>query len=399
MVISLIALILLIALFYTWLGFPFMLFCAAKDLELSPATSDTVPDLSVSVILAAYNEADHIGDRIANLLKLQPHGIAFDIHIGTDGCSDDTAENARQAAGDSSHVHVHAFTERRGKVAVLKDLVSRSSSELLLFTDANTNFEPGAIQRLMSHFSDGNIGGVCGQLVLVRDAGDLQREGGETLRDSEEGFYWRLETDLKRRESALDSCLGANGAIFAMRRELFWSKMPDNTRVDDLVIGMKVREQGFRVLYDPSAIAVETMPDTRDEWGRRVRIGSGDFQALAFCRGCLSPSYGRFAWFFWSHKVLRWFTPHLCLACVLLIWPLFLVGTVFATTLGVFTAFLVALFIVMSMVGHAMRHSGSVLARVPKLFTHFVSMQIALMAGFCRYTIGNMSGYWRRTPR
>lgn len=399
MIASVIALVLLITLFYTWIGFPVLLFLAAKKHKRSPQTSGGAPALSISVILAAHNEAGHIAERIRNLLDQRVDDVSFDIHLGTDGCTDATAENARQAAGENGNVHVHEFPERRGKVAVLKDLVTRSSSDLLIFTDANTNFEPGALQRLLPHFADDRIGGVCGQLVLVKDSQDVHRENGETLRDSEEGFYWRLETDLKKRESALDSCLGANGAIFAMRRKLFWKDIPDNTRVDDLVIGMKVREQGYRVLYEPAAVAVEEMPDMRDEWGRRVRIGSGDYQALLFCRKCLAPSYGRFAWIFWSHKVFRWFTPHLCLAAALMIWPLLHNESQLASSLAVITIFLVLLFLIMGVLGYFMRHSDSMVLRIPRLFTHFISMQAALMAGFCRFATGNMSGHWRRTPR
>jgi cellulose synthase/poly-beta-1,6-N-acetylglucosamine synthase-like glycosyltransferase len=394
-----IALILLLALFYTWIGFPFLLYRATRKQNLSHPVVGEMPSASISVILAAHNEAGHISDRIQNLLDQKPTTGPFDIHVGTDGCSDATAENARDAARGHDCVHVHEFEQRRGKVAVLKDLVSGSSSDLLVFTDANTNFLSGAFERLLPHFADSKIGGVCGKLVLVRADEDIHSTDGETPRDSEEGFYWGLETDLKIRESALDSCLGANGAIFAMRRELFWDAMPDNTRVDDLVIGMKVREAGYRVLYEPSAIAVENMPERKDEWGRRVRIGSGDYQALLFCRKCLAPSYGRFAWIFWSHKVFRWFTPHLCLGSALMIWPLWSAESCLASMLAAITAMLVLLFLFMGLLGHALRDSNSSFSRIPKLFTHFVSMQVALMAGFCRFASGRMSGHWRRTPR
>ena len=99
-----------------------------------------------------------------------------------------------------------------------------------------------------------------------------------------------------------------------IRTGLFWAEIPDNTIIDDFVIGMKVREQGYRMVYAPTAVAREELPETLDdEWRRRIRIGAGDYQALVLCRKCLLPRYGKFAWMFWSHKVARWFTPHLLL--------------------------------------------------------------------------------------
>src|SRR6185503_6079299 len=117
----------------------------------------------------------------------------------------------------------------------------------------------------------------------------LEPSGGKT----DESVYWKFETWLKTRESELDSCLGANGAIYAIRARLFWASIPPNTIIDDFVIGMKVREQGYRMLYEPRAIALEELPpEVAHEWKRRVRIGAGDYQAIRLCRACLSPSFG-----------------------------------------------------------------------------------------------------------
>jgi len=106
---------------------------------------------------------------------------------------------------------------------------------------------------------------------------------------------------------------------YALRRELFWREIPENTIVDDFVIVMKVCEEGRRMLYEAGALAYEDLPETvEDEWGRRVRIGAGDYLAVALCRACLHPRYKRFAWIFWSQKVLSWFTPQI-LALFLLV--------------------------------------------------------------------------------
>ena len=209
---------------------------------------------------------------------------------------------------------------------------------------------------------------------------------------TDEPVYWNFETRLKMAESSLDSCLGANGAIYAVRSELFSMDIPGNTIIDDFVIGMKVREQGYRMVYEPGAVATEDLPETvQDEWRRRIRIGAGAYQALSLCRACLSPRYGVFAWMFWSHKVMRWFTPHLMVG--LLVIGCWLLGAPAARLAGhgYWVLGLLGVFVV----GLASRRFRKGL----KLLSYFITMQVALLMGFVRYCRGNLSGAWARTER
>jgi len=400
-----------VLLLYTWIIYPLILeavACLTKGVSTNPgATLQNIPGVNdVSVILSAHNEERCIAQRLENLLALASQRGEITIRVGVDASTDRTADIAKGFSSTHKNIHVHEFKERRGKVAVLKELVKQfdlknqkaesasQSADILVFTDANTRFRADALARLLAPFSDESVGGVCGRLIFT---------GGES-----EGSYWQWETRLKMAESALDSCLGANGAIYAIRRELFWSELPGNTVVDDFVIGMKVREQGYRMIYEPEAVAEEESPETRHEWRRRVRIGSGDFQALGFCRRCLSPRFGRFAWMFWSHKVLRWFTPHMIivmLACCLasVRWPALSVGegSVFRVQF-IISAFVLAgmaLLLVFSVFGRLSRKSSLAGFRFLRLCDHFVTMQAALFVGFIRYCRGNLAGQWERTPR
>lgn len=385
------------AITYAWLLYPLSLRLAARrPRPLEPA--QTPAARSVAAIFAAHNEEGHVAARIHNLLEEAPAGVAFRVHVGIDASTDRTVELASAAAAADPRVTVHVFPQRRGKVAVIKDCVARCDAEVLVFSDANTLFRPGALAALLAPLADPRVGGVCGRLALVRDPAAAAADA-ETESASEEGVYWRWETALKCRESAVDSCLGVNGGIFAMRRDLFWNSMPENTMVDDFVIGMKIREQGCRVVYAPAAVAVEELPALRHEWGRRVRIGAGDFQALVFCRRCLGVRYGRFAWCFWSHKVLRWFTPHLVLLLALCAAPAAVCGSPVGRPLAVASLAAIALFVGLAALGVATKRNTARWARIPALFLHHVSMQAALMAGFVRFLTGNLSGHWTRTPR
>jgi len=289
-------------------------------------------------------------------------------------------------------------------VAVLRDLVgvaeSQYKADILIFTDANTRFQRDALKRLLIPMQDATVGGVCGRLVL-----DDSSEQPVT----HEPLYWRWEARLKQMESRLDSCLGANGAIYALRCGLFWKDVPPNTIVDDFVLGMKVREAGYRMIFAPDAVAEEALPDVADEWRRRVRIGAGDFQALGLCRACLSPRYGRFAWMFWSHKVLRWLTPPMGLlavaaAALLSVWGRSLVPPIADARL--FLADSVVLVVLAALLAAGL---GALLRRFSRdrrrwarpfvAWHYFMLMQLALLVGFVRFCRGNLQGSWDRTAR
>jgi cellulose synthase/poly-beta-1,6-N-acetylglucosamine synthase-like glycosyltransferase len=413
-------------LLYTWVGYPLLLalFGRGTRKQGGPESPPGGRGYHLSVVLSAFNEEEVIAARLANLsavAAMLPPSTELHLFLGVDGASDRTAELAGAVMRGMPRSHLRAFEQRRGKVTVLKDLVaaarqlpSESSpgrpERLLVFTDANTFFKPDALIRLLPHFADPAIGGVCGRLVFTGNPAQAATAPGSA---SPEAAYWEWETWLKQRESALDSCLGANGAVYAIREELFWDAIPGNTIVDDFVIGMKLREQGSRMIYEPGAVAEEAVPDVASEWNRRVRIGAGDFQALGLCRRCLGPRFGWFAWMFWSHKVLRWFTPHFFLVAFGSAVLSVAVGAIGAGPdlplsralagqsgwLAFGTAVSFAGLLACAALGRLNRHSPERPMRLFQLCDHFVTMQAALFAGFLRWCRGNLAGHWTRTPR
>ncbi len=405
--------LLIVLLVYTWFVFPVLLHVAATMRRKQQPPDRTQPSISkcntppnVAIIISAWNEEQTIAERVQNLLALDYPHDHLRILIGTDGCTDRTVQRARQAAAghpQQDRVEVLAFPEKRGKATVLKELVARAQSrapeacDLIVFSDANTFFHPNTLTCLARHFTDASVGAVCGRLQFGR---------GENVA---EHAYWNLETMMKTDEATLDSCLGANGAVYAIRPTLFWQDLPPETIIDDFMIGMKVREAGFAVRYDAQALATEELPAVADEWRRRVRIGSGAFQALAWCRACLHPRFRIFAWCFWSHKVLRWLTPHmivlLSLLGGLLLWqpP----GSPAALTTRTAQGVLLGLTLTLTLAEtsflwrHARPHPrhASTLAKLLLLIEHLVCMQAALLVGYIRFCRGNLRGAWQRTPR
>jgi cellulose synthase/poly-beta-1,6-N-acetylglucosamine synthase-like glycosyltransferase len=351
-------------------------------LALLPARRGEKPDEpaewpSISVLISVYNEEKHISERIENLLALDYPADKLEIIIGSDGSTDRTNDLVGEFT--DSRVKLHAFEERGGKPSVLNRLVPQTRGELLAFSDANAMFAPDALRKLVRHFGDPRIGGVCGRLVLHGDNSE-----------TDEGPYWKLETYLKTHESALDSCLGANGAIYAIRKSC-WPGIPDNTFVDDFVIGMRVRERGVRVIYDTEAVATEELPQSvGHEMTRRIRIGAGDFQALFLCWRSLLPWRGLYVWSFWSHKVLRWFGPFFMIAALVANAAL-LPHPMFAVLLAVQVTFYL-----LAIIGSMMRRRKFVLFSAPH---YFVVINLSLLFGFFRLIAGTQQAAWKRTAR
>lgn len=407
---------------YTWLVYPAVMLWgwrksgAQRGVDLT--RSDELP--RVAVLLSAHSEEGVIQARLDNLAALDYPAERVTVLVGVDGGSDRTAEIARIWADGRPHAHVLASPVNRGKTAMLRDLVAKvrgldptatapaESSEsgpqsssrrpvILVFTDANTMFDPDALRCLVEPFADPRIGGTCGRLVF--------HSPGEMAMD--EPHYWDIETRLKEAESRLDSCLGANGAIYAIRCDLF-PAIPDNVIIDDFVIGMKVREQGFRMVFVDRACAREDLPQTvSEEWRRRVRIGAGAYQALSLCRSCLAPRFGLFAWMFWSHKVLRWFTPHLLIVfvgaagIVFVEWMRFCAarGGWWGVVAGSWAGWAGAAACAIALVCLLARRSEATWARPFRMMGYFAVMQAALLTGFLHFCRGDLRGTWKRTER
>ena len=255
------ALALLLVAWSYW-GYPAFLSRLARSVPVRTIDpSSALP--SVEVVIAAHDEEASIGPRVRNLLA-QEYVRGLAIAVGCDGCGDATAERAR-AAGDG-RVRVEEFARRRGKAAVVNDLVRTSSAEVLVFTDANSEFQPDAVARLAASFSNPEVGAACGRLVLIAPPGS---------RATPELEFWDRETGLKEIEGQLGVCLGANGAIYAARRELV-EPLPDGAVLDDFLIPARIARSGRKVVFTGDAVARETAPaNVAAETSRRFRIGLG----------------------------------------------------------------------------------------------------------------------------
>jgi cellulose synthase/poly-beta-1,6-N-acetylglucosamine synthase-like glycosyltransferase len=264
---------------YTYAGYPVLAWARARLRSRPPRARSIEP--AVTVVLAAHNEAARIGSRIDNLLALDYPPDRLEIVLGSDGSTDGTAERARAAGRDA--VSVVAFEFRRGKPAVLNDLVPRARGEIVVLGDARQQFDRDAVRALVAPFADPGVGVVSGELVLTA------HDGATPVADGV-GFYWRYEKFIRRHESRADSTPGATGAIYAIRRQLF-EPIPADTILDDVLIPMRVARRGYRVVLEPRARAYDRVAATgNEEFTRKVRTMAGKFQLFAREPWLLSPS-------------------------------------------------------------------------------------------------------------
>lgn len=287
---------------YTYIGYPLWLLVWGWFAARPERTAWQEPQ--VSLIVVAYNEAARIGQRIENFLDLEYNWGRVEIIIASDGSTDDTVKEAE--AYRSSFVKVVEFRSRRGKSAVLNELIPAASGEIVVLADTRQRFEAEALRALAADFADPDVGAVSGELVLL--GGKAGSEVGKGV-----DFYWRYEKLLRQMESRVDSSVGVTGAIYALRRSLF-KPIPATTILDDVLIPMNVVRQGYRVLFEPRARAYDWVSaDADTEFTRKLRTIAGNFQLLFLRPWLLNPFANRLWFQTVSHKACRLLGP-LCLA-------------------------------------------------------------------------------------
>jgi cellulose synthase/poly-beta-1,6-N-acetylglucosamine synthase-like glycosyltransferase len=331
---------------------------------------------AITLVLAAFDEEECIRAKVENCLALDYPRDRLEVIVGCDGCTDRTAAVAREAG--KGRVRVVELSPRRGKASVLARLVPSASGEVVVLTDANVVLHPGAVRALARRFRDPRVGAVVGRLRL------RPRNGAG------EGVYWAYESFLKYLEGKLGCVVGANGGIYAIRRILF-GRLPPDTVTDDFTIPARIAVRGWRVPYEPTAMAVEDASgEPREEFGRRARIGAGNWQALTRLPDLIDPRTGFVAFAFVSHKLLRWLGP--------LLLALALGSNAVAVAGGGALGLRALLFVqVLAYVLAAAGPGGA--GAAGRAARYFVAMNAALALGFWRFVRGTQRAAWRRSER
>jgi cellulose synthase/poly-beta-1,6-N-acetylglucosamine synthase-like glycosyltransferase len=363
---------------YVYAGYPLLLAflarlfprCNAKNIHFSP---------HASLLISAFNEAQVISEKLENALALDYPPGQLEIVVISD-CSDDGTDQIVRGFA-SRGVRLVRQAQRLGKTEGLNLAVPQARGEILIFSDANAIYQRDAARQLVAHFVDNKVGYVVG------NARYLQEEGQEASAESE-GLYWKLETWLKQKESEFGSVVGGDGAIYAIRRELFSPLR--STDINDFLNPLQIVVRGYRGVYERDAVCFEEAGESFEkEFRRKVRIIGRSLNALLRAPKVLLPWVQPRHWFaLVSHKVLRWFIPLFLIAffcCNLALAE----SRFFQIILG-----LQILFYAFAGVGWALEKRGKS-RKIFYLPYYFVLVNIASLFGIFNLLTGSLSPTWQ----
>ena len=290
-----------LAVAYAYVGYPAVLWLLARFRRRAwSGGAEKSADLpSVTLIVSAFNEEQVIGQKIENALSLDYPRQRLEIVVVSDGSSDRTCEIVLGFA-DRGVVLRH-YEGRIGKTACLNRALPMATGSIVVFSDANSTYEKGALGALRHPFEDPSVGFVTG---WTRYGSGKDGSASGSL-----GIYSTLELVTKELESRLGSCVGADGAIFAIRKELY-TPLRDYD-INDLVIPLSINRQGYRGVLQPQAVCVEKdAGSAKGEFQRQVRITSRTLRAIASYRELLNPfRFGLLSFQLFSHKLCRFLVP------------------------------------------------------------------------------------------
>lgn len=373
--------------FYTYLGYAIVvvIIAALKGRQSIPRdlNDDELPE--VTLVIAAYNEEDIIREKILNTLELDYPENKLNIYFVTDGSSDQSPDIIR------NHSRFRLFHEpqRKGKIHAVNRVMKEVKAPLTVFCDANTLLNAQAIRCIVRHYADPTVGGVAGEKRIFSQTNDNASGSGE-------GFYWKYESFLKRKEAEVYSVVGAAGELFSIRTALF-DPPPQDMIIEDFYLSMQIVAKGYRFAYEPGAFATETASiSVAEEWKRKVRICAGAFQAMSRLTHLLNPmKHGVVSFQYFSHRVLRWTLAPLSL-------PIIFVANALLASDGhsfyVLFFALQVLFYLVALFGYTLRDRK---VAIKGLFIpyYFAVMNAAVLAGLIRYTQRKQKVTWERARR
>nr|WP_320013645.1 glycosyltransferase family 2 protein [uncultured Desulfobacter sp.] len=286
---------------YPFVFYPLLLkLLAAKSKYKSSLKEFSESWPNVTFIVSAYNEALVISEKLDNALSVEYPENKLEILVVSDASDDGTDKIVLEKAAMDSRIKLLRQNERKGKTAGLNKAMEQVTSDIVIFSDANAMYRPQAFYELTKYFKDQQIGYVVGAA--------LYNENKKNLANKSEGTYWNSELSMKKQESDFYSVIGGDGAIYAIRRELFWPLDEDD--INDLANPLQIVANGYRGIFNPKAVCYEDSAETfNKEFIRKRRIVNRSFRAVSkYIRLYDFKKHKRFLFMLISHKVLRWLT-------------------------------------------------------------------------------------------
>lgn len=360
--------------FYTYIGYPVLVYLLSLIFRKPVKKVQNYP--AVSILISAYNEEKFIEEKIESILELDYPQDKIEVLIGSDGSNDKTDEIVSKLVND--RISLFRFQLREGKPSVLNSLAEQVKNEILVFTDARQRLEKSSLKELVANFSDEKVGSVSAELIFS----DADKNNAQGI-----SLYWQYEKFIRLSESRLGSMLGATGAMYAIRKELF-PVLPKDLILDDVYIPLKSVEKGFRAIFEPKAIIFDSVSrDAEEEFQRKARTLTGNFQIFTLLKKLFNPLVSPIAIQLFSHKFLRLTVPFF-LICLL-------VSNIFILDEDILRIIFVAqvIFYILAMLGF-FTNAFKKLTNVPKMF---LVMNTAAVVGLYRFLFNKQSVAWKKT--
>jgi cellulose synthase/poly-beta-1,6-N-acetylglucosamine synthase-like glycosyltransferase len=349
----------------------------------------------VSVIMAAYNEEAVLEEKMQSLLNLNYPKDRLSFYVGSDCSSDRTNSILSALAEKEPRLHFYPFTERQGKPGVVYNLTKsafakngKSAAHLFLMTDASVMLQKETLKQLVRHFKDPGIALVDSHILGT----NLQKPGISQSENS----YVDSEVKLKNREGLLwGTMIGPFGGCFVLRSN-FYHKVPTNFLVDDFFIAFKAMLQGGKAINDLKALCYESISqDINEEFRRKVRISTGNFQNLTTFAGVLRKPFSPLGFAFLSHKVLRWIGPFfILLSLIIALYFAFNGNSLYQIILMAYLGILVVIPLLDKIL-----HTFKIHIMPFRHVRYFMAMNRALFVGFFKFMAGVEKGIWEPTRR
>lgn len=370
---------------YTFIGYGVVISLLAKTKKqvVYPALSEEdLPE--VTLLIAAYNEEDIIEAKIKNSLALEYPKHKLHIKFVTDGSTDNTNNIIAKYRG----INIDYSPRRAGKIAAVNRVMPDIQTPITIFTDANVMINPEGLRLMIERFQNNLVAAVSGEKTVISATADGASASGE-------GFYWKYESYLKRKDAEWNSLVGSAGELFAIRTHLF-ETIDTNTLIEDFVMTMKMAAKGYKVDYEPKALALETgSANIEEETKRKVRISAGGIQAVIKLFPLLNIfKHGKLGFQYISHRVLRWTLMPLALITALTS------NLLIAGNQSIYTLLLIAqvAFYSLAFIGYIVRNRPTKFKPVYVPF-YFVYMHYCVVMGWFKYFSGKQKVTWEKSKR
>lgn len=371
---------------WTYIGYPFYLGLFDKNANPGPLNTEYFPD--VDVVFAAYNEEVVIEEKIHSIFNSVYPSDKIHVYIGSDASTDGTDDIILRLQLKYPQLHLVRMPGRTGKSGIINYLVEISNSPFILGTDANINFEPQMIGRLVASLLDPEVHIVGGNIIY--------REANKEGISQEEELYLNYENRIKQRESNLwGSTMGVEGGCYLIRRESF-TTIPPLTFMEDFFLTMSVLQSGGKAHFHSAAICTEDVSvDRMEEYKRKVRISLGNFQNLKRFKSLIFTRFIPVGFAFLSHKIFRWFTPIFTLVALISSGILAITYSNYLYDILFLGQLLLLGMVGIDLVLPAHRKRSSAI----RFVGHFYLMNFALLKGLMIYLQGVESNVWQPTKR